>query len=75
MKMSELPCGSGAAWIDEKVAHFRAQTLIKKGQFKGWYKVVIYTPGGALRMRRVPPENIIYLAQPDARPIRIRRLR
>jgi hypothetical protein len=73
MKQSELPCGSGAAWIDDKVVHFRFQVEIRRGTYRGWFKVVVYTPGGALRMRKVPPENIIYLAQPDARPVRRRR--
>lgn len=58
---STLKCGSGAAWINNKVRHFRTYRQIRRGKNKYCYE--IYTPyqGGKLKKFIVQPDDIKYL--------------
>lgn len=77
-QVSTLKCGSGCAYVRSAMskqgevwyhtAHFREYREITRGRQKGWFEV--FVPNGyQLRKVKVPPDAIVYLPRPDAKPV------
>lgn len=64
MKVSQLPCGSGSAWVKNQTKAFRVWREIRRGRRKGCYEieVIVSTKHGAVwRKVVVEADAIRYL--------------